>query len=109
MKAIILGLLATALFGGATRAGASALVNNVGLATPHQTITFSELAFDTGTAIANQFAGLQVTFTPSLYYNVQPIYFPTASSTGRCCPLHLIRDWLTSNFQSCRCSVLAVI
>jgi len=79
MKAIIVGLLATVLFAGATRAGASALVNNVGLASPHQTITFSELAFDTGTAIANQFASLQVTFTPSLYYNVQPIYFPTAS------------------------------
>jgi hypothetical protein len=79
MKAIILGLLAAALFGGATRAGASALVNNVGLSSPHQTITFSEFAFDTGTAIANQFASLQVTFTPSLYYNVQPLYFPTAS------------------------------
>jgi hypothetical protein len=58
-------------------ASAASIINNTGIASPAQTITFSEFVFATDTPITNQFAGLGVTFSPSMYYNTQPNFFPT--------------------------------
>ena len=56
---------------------ANTVINNFGLASPGSIITFSEYTFPTGTSISNQYASLGVTFTPDLFYNVQPEFFPS--------------------------------
>jgi len=75
------GLFATALALGAVGSGlpasAAPVINNTGISAPAETITFSEFTFATGTPITNQFASLGVTFSSSLYYDVQPEFFPT--------------------------------
>ena len=58
-------------------ASATPITNNTGIVSPALTITFSEFALATETPITNQFASLGVTFSPSLFYNVQPFFFPT--------------------------------
>ena len=58
---------------------ADVVINNTGITDPAQTLTFSELSFKTGTPITNQFSGFGVTFSPSMFYNVQPLFFPTES------------------------------
>lgn len=56
---------------------ADVVINNTGITDPAQTLTFSELSFETGTPITDQFSGFGVTFSPSMFYNVQPLFFPT--------------------------------
>jgi len=56
---------------------ATPIINNVGITNPDQTITFSEQSFATGTPITNQFSSYGVTFSPGMWYNVQPVFFPT--------------------------------
>lgn len=58
---------------------ADPLVNNVGLASPGHLITFSEIVLPEESPVTNQYAGLGVTFSPGLFYNTQPIFFPTES------------------------------
>jgi hypothetical protein len=62
-----------------TAAKADQLINNTGLVSPAHTITFEEIILPTGTPVTNQYAGLGVTFTPSMFYDVQPVFFPTHS------------------------------
>jgi hypothetical protein len=71
-------LLSAALLAGVP-ATAEQIDNNVGITDPTQVITFDEFTFPTGTPITNQYASLGATFSPGLCYNVQPIFFPTAS------------------------------
>jgi hypothetical protein len=73
----ILAAAGIVLFGTAARA--DQLINNTGLVAPAHTITFEEIILPTGTPVTNQYAGLGVTFTPSMYYDVQPVFFPTHS------------------------------
>lgn len=77
MNKLVGNLAALGLAAAAFSAGAAPITNNTGIAAPAQTITFSEFVFATNTPIINQYASLGVTFTPSLYYNVQPVFFPT--------------------------------
>jgi PEP-CTERM motif len=67
------------LVGAAAQIEASPIVNSFGLLSPDVTITFSEHALPTETTVTNQFADLGVTFDPGMYYDVQPVFFPTAS------------------------------
>ena len=55
------------------------IASPTGLASPDQTITFSEFVFPSGTPIDDEYASLGVTFSPRLYYDSQPGFFPTAS------------------------------
>ena len=63
----------------AERACATSIVNNSGLASPAQTITFSEFVFPSLTPITDQYSSLGVTFSPGMFYDPQPGFFPTAS------------------------------
>lgn len=60
-------------------AGAASLINNTGLASPGHTVTFEEIVLPEETPVTDQYAGLGVTFSPGLFYNTQPIFFPTHS------------------------------
>jgi hypothetical protein len=60
-------------------ARADSIINNFGLASPAETLTFDSPMFPTGTPINTQYAGQGVTFSPGLFYNVQPVFFPTPS------------------------------
>jgi hypothetical protein len=57
-------------------AGATPIINNIGIDNPELTITFSEFTFPTGTAITDQYSSLGVTFSNELFYNFQPLFFP---------------------------------
>jgi hypothetical protein len=74
-------LFATALalvaVGSGLPASAAPVINNTGISAPTETITFSEFTFASGTSITNQFASLGVTFSSPLFYDVQPVFFPT--------------------------------
>lgn len=70
-------VLAAALV--ARPAAAAPLVNNVGIASPTVTITFSEVALAPGTLVTNQFAAFGATFDPGMFYDTQPLFFPTAA------------------------------
>ena len=72
-------MAAVILLVNAAPVSATPIINNTGIASPTQTITFSELSFATGTPITNQFSSFGATFSPSLFYNVQPAFFPTPS------------------------------
>jgi hypothetical protein len=76
-------LLVTALLGlllgGTRQLQAAPIINNFGLTSPAATITFDTPVYATGTPIMNQYAGQGVTFSPGLFYNVQPVFFPTPS------------------------------
>ena len=63
----------------ATPAAAIPIINNTGLVAPDIQITFSEVVLPTGTPVTNQYAGFGVTFTPGMFYDVQPDFFPTRS------------------------------
>lgn len=69
-------VLAVALAAAPSAYGTS-VINNTGIPSPATTITFSEFTFPTGTSITNQYASLGVTFSPGMFYNVQPVFFPT--------------------------------
>ena len=58
---------------------AGQVINNDGITSPDQVVTFSEFTFPTATPINTQFSSLGVTFSPGLCYNVQPQFFPTQS------------------------------
>jgi hypothetical protein len=60
-------------------AQAASVINNTGISNPDQVITFSEFSFPTGTAITDQFSSLGASFSPQLFYNVNPSFFPTES------------------------------
>lgn len=68
---VILGYHATAQ--------ATQLINNTGLASPSQVLTFSEVVLPPESLITNQYAGFGVTFSPGMFYNTQPVFFPTPS------------------------------
>jgi hypothetical protein len=65
----------------AYHAGAQAtpLINNTGLVSPVQTLTFSEVSLPSESPVTDEYAGFGVTFSPGLFYDTQPIFFPTAS------------------------------
>lgn len=63
----------------APSAGADTLTNNTGLTAPGATITFSEVVLPPETPVTNQFAAFGATFAPNLFYNTQPLFFPTES------------------------------
>src|ERR1017187_149680 len=48
---------------------ATSLNNTTGIASPAQTITFSELVFPNNTTITLQYSTLGATFSPNLYYD----------------------------------------
>jgi hypothetical protein len=75
---LVLAASAALLAWGVPRAGCAPIINHTGIPSPAHIITFDELTFPTGTPITSQYAGLGATFSPSLFYNVQPIFFPTA-------------------------------
>lgn len=57
---------------GTTAASAAPIVHGAtGLASPASTITFSEVALATNTAVTNQFSGLGLTVSPVAYYTPQ--------------------------------------
>ena len=60
-------------------ASAAPIINTTGLASPDSTITFSEHLLASESPVTNQYADLGVTFSPGLFYNTQPIFFPTES------------------------------
>lgn len=70
---------------------AAPIQNTSGLASPATTITFDELVFAGGTSITNQYAGLGLTFSPSLRYDSQgAAQFPGITghylgNNGPCC------------------------
>lgn len=75
---IVSGLvIATLLSITSLNVAATPIINNTGIASPARTISFSESTFPTGTEITNQYASLGATFSPGLFYDVQPIFFPT--------------------------------
>ena len=84
-KAVLLGALFHALALGSFDSNAIPIINNVGINNPDQVITFDGLVFSTGTSITNQYSSLGVTSSPGLCYNVQPIFFPTASLGSYSC------------------------
>jgi len=65
----------------AYHAGAQAtpLINNTGLVSPVQTLTFSEVSLPSEAPVTDEYAIFGVTFSPGLFYNTQPDFFPTAS------------------------------
>jgi hypothetical protein len=65
----------------AYHAGAQAtpLINNTGLVSPVQTLTFSEVSLPSESPVTDEYAGFGVTFSPGLFYNTQPDFFPTES------------------------------
>jgi hypothetical protein len=73
-----LGALAL-LLASAGQGRADPIINNVGISNPALTVTFSEYSPATGTPITTLYSSLGVTFSPSLFYNVQPDFFPTPS------------------------------
>jgi hypothetical protein len=73
--ALVVAAACGCLIGAPTQA--QHIINNTGINNPAETITFSEHSFATGTPITNQFSDLGVTFGPALYYDVQPVFFPT--------------------------------
>lgn len=80
MRAIQLAVACVALLAAtAGQVQAGIITNNVGISSPGQVITFDEFTFATGTPITNQFSSLGASFSPNMYYNVQPVFFPTAS------------------------------
>lgn len=60
-------------------ARADAIINHTGLASPAEVITFSEVVLPSETPVTDQYAPYGVTFSPGLFYNTQPIFFPTES------------------------------
>jgi hypothetical protein len=73
------GLAAIAILSLSASAQADILINNTGLPSPAETITFSEIVLPPETPVTNQYASFGVTFSPNLFYNTQPIFFPTES------------------------------
>lgn len=65
------GLVALAIGAASSTSQAQFFVNTFGLASPVQTVTFSEASFAQGTVITNQFAGFGVTLSPGIFYNSQ--------------------------------------
>ena len=71
------GLIALAIGSASATAQAQFFVNTFGLASPVQTVTFSELTFAQGTTITNQYAAFGVSLSPGIFYNSQgPVAFP---------------------------------
>ena len=71
MKQVLIAICTLFAFGmGQARAGA---INDsaTGLASPAQTITFSEINLPTDTAVTTQYSSLGVSFSPNVYYDPQ--------------------------------------
>ena len=79
LRAICLLLIGSTVLMTAGQARAGVITNDFGIANPDQTIGFDELSFPIGTPITDQFAGFGVTFTPNMFYNFSPFFFPTES------------------------------
>ena len=82
---------------------ATPVINNVGIDSPDLTITFSEYTFATGTEITDQYSSLGVTFDPGLFYNVQPLFFPTdfrSTSRIRSSPAAIPTPWTANSWIS---------
>lgn len=77
IRKLCLSLAVVGMFAGATAANADPVINNTGITSPAETITFSEVPLAEGTPVTNQFASLGVTFSPTLYYDLQAEFFPT--------------------------------
>jgi hypothetical protein len=60
-------------------ASGSPITNTFGLLAPDSTITFSEHVLPSESPVTNEYADLGVLFDRSLYYNTQPVFFPTES------------------------------
>ncbi len=67
------------LFCSVTQASASPIINTTGILNPRTVVTFGEIIFPTATAITDQYANWGVTFSPTMYYNVDPDHFPSKS------------------------------
>ncbi len=74
----LLGAL-LAILGYHATAQATQLINNTGLVGPSQVLTFSEVVLPSESLVTNQYAGFGVTFSPGMFYNTQPFFFPTPS------------------------------
>lgn len=72
---IMLAVLAVG-YSGPTQATAASIINNFGLTSPLQTLTFDEVVLPDNTVVTTQYAGFGVTFTPNLVYNPQSTTFP---------------------------------
>lgn len=77
IRKLCLSLTMVGMFAAAATANADPVINNTGISSPAETITFSEVPLASGTPVTSQFASLGVTFSPALYYDVQPLFFPT--------------------------------
>jgi PEP-CTERM motif len=70
--ALIAVLAVLALAVGATGALADDIIASAtGLASPTQTLTFEEIVLPVNTSLTNQYAGLGVSFSPSVFYSPQ--------------------------------------
>jgi hypothetical protein len=78
-RLVLVTALLGLLLGGTRQLQATPIINNIGLTSPAATITFDNPVYATGTPITDQYAGQGVTFVPGLFYNVQPVFFPTPS------------------------------
>lgn len=78
LRSVGIVVVAIASLAGMTPASATPIINNFGLASPSNTLTFDELVFPQGTVITTQYSAFGVTFSPSgMRYDTQgPAAFP---------------------------------
>ena len=66
--ALLFSLLIVAAPGGTA---AAPIINNFGLSNPDTWITFDEIVLPKGTSVSGQYASLNITFAPNLYFDSQ--------------------------------------